>query len=312
MVTISILISLLTLFYLLGKAADLAIYNVRIIGERLGIKIFFLGVLLGFFTSLPELAVGVNAIINNIPTIAVGNLLGGIVVLFGFILGISIILNRTIIAKEKPTNFLFIFIYFILPLLFGINGNLSSIEGIILIILYLFLLYYLYWQQEHHHFFSDRFIIHKDKIIKNIFLVILGLALVVVISNIVIRFTSTLLNYWAIPPFVIGLILFSLGTNLPEIIVTLRSWQRNIKDLSLSNLIGSGMANILILGFLVFLRPISIKIGMPFYSLMFFMILLFTAVLIFYKTDKRLTRPEGIVLVIIYLFFIISQFSFIF
>src|SRR3989344_2301371 len=265
MFTISILISLLAFFYLLGKAADLVIYNIRIVGEKLGIKIFFLGILLGFFTSLPEFAVEINATINNISAVSVGNLLGGIVVLFSFILGLSVVLNRNIITNEKKLiSLLLVFIYFLLPLFLGFNRYLSSVDGVILISLYLILIYYLYWQQKKDRKSTSNLIIHKDKITRSILLVILGLVLVVVISNIVIRFTSVLLTQWAIPPFLVGLILFSLGTNLPEIMVTVRSWRRNIKDLSLSNLIGSGMANIFILGFLSLIKPITIKAATSF------------------------------------------------
>lgn len=312
MVNISIIISLLTFFYLLGKAADLVIYNIRILGEKLGIKIFFLGILLGLFTSLPELAVGLNATIKNISPLAVGNLFGGIIVLFSLVLGVSIVLNRKINASEKLTNFFLIFAYFLLPLFLSLNGYLSSLEGIALIIIYFLLIFYLYWQQKHQSLLAGKIIINKNKLLKNILLVILGLVLVVIISNIIIRFTEALLEYWAVPAFLVGLILFSFGTNLPEIIVTIRSWRRHIKDLSLSNLLGSGMANILILGFLIFLKPVFLQINLIYYSLMFFMVILLLLVVIFYRTGRRLTQKEGMVVLTIYFLFLATQLAFIY
>jgi len=174
------------------------------------------------------------------------------------------------------------------------------------------LIFYLYWRQKRQNVLNKPIAIHEDGAIKNIFLVLLGLALVVLISNAIIRFTSVLLAQWLIPPFLVGLILFSVGTNLPEIIVTVRSWRNNIKELSLSNLIGSGMANVLILGFLIFLKPIFLHVRLPYYSLMFFMIILSIAFLVFYRTNKTLSKNEGLALLSIYFLFLISQLSFIF
>src|SRR3989338_1989775 len=108
MITASIIIALILLFYLLGRAADLTIHHIRLVAERLGIKIFFLGVLLGLFTSLPEIAISINSAIDDVMPIAVGNLLGGIVVLFSLILGLSALLNRKIVATEKIFCFFFI------------------------------------------------------------------------------------------------------------------------------------------------------------------------------------------------------------
>ena len=65
-------------------------------------------------------------------------------------------------------------------------------------------------------------------------------------------------------------------------------------------------------GFLSLIKPITIKAATSFYSLIFFMILLFGLVLIFYRSDRRLTRPEGIVLLFIYLTFLISEISWMF
>ena len=152
-------------------------------------------------------------------------------------------------------------------------------------------------------FFSE-----KNKLIFLFVLaVIFGLTLILLLSNIIIRLTQVLLSQWTISPFIVGLLLFSLGTNLPEIIVTFRSWRQQIKDLSLSNLLGSGMANPLILGILAFSRPLTITADFSFYLLLFFVLAIFALILVFYRTGRRLTQNEGVVLVVAYILFITSQ-----
>ena len=87
METLGLSAALVILFYLLGKSADLMVLNVRRLGEALGVKIFAFGIVLGFLTSFPEIAVGVNSLLLDIRSLSLGNLFGGILVTFGLILG---------------------------------------------------------------------------------------------------------------------------------------------------------------------------------------------------------------------------------
>src|SRR3989344_1346584 len=186
MITASTIAALILLFYFLGRAADLTISHIRLVAEKLGIKIFFLGVLLGLFTSLPEIAISINSAINNVMPIAVGNLLGGIVVLFSLILGLSTILNRKIVATEKLFSLFLIFLYILLPLFFSLDQSLGFWEGLALVLLYFFLLLYLYWQHRLEAQ-APGTVVGRRKVLIHIFFTVLGLALVLLISNIIIR-----------------------------------------------------------------------------------------------------------------------------
>lgn len=306
MINLGIIFLLLVLFYLLGRSADLAILNIRKISEELNIKIFFLGLILGFFTSLPELTIGINSIVSNIQEITLGNLLGGIMVLFSLILSISIILNRKISTDGKIFTFLPILLYLFLPLFLGLDGRIGIIDGIILIVVYLLTIYSLYL--KHRNSIPIKLeIIKESKILKSIFVMIIGLLLVVVLSNLIVRLTVILLGNFAIPAFLLGLILFSLGTNLPEIIVTVRSWKRHAKELSVSNLIGSAMANVLLIGIFSSIKNIPVDLNLSYYLLILFTAALFVVLLIFHKTGRQFTRQEGFILLGVYALFLISQ-----
>lgn len=309
MANLGLFVLLLILFYLLGKAADLVVGQVREIAKKLGIKIFFLGLLLGVFTTLPELTIGVNALINNVQEISLGNLLGGIMVLFGFILGVSLILNRKIKTDGQIKNFLPVLIYLFAPMLFGLDGKIGFIDGIILTLSYFLLLYYLYLLHKNSNPLHLE-LARNGRVLKNLFFVLFGLIVVVTLSNLIIRCTTILLTNFKIPGFLVGLILFSIGTNLPEIIVTIKSWLKNIKELSISNLIGSAMANILIIGIFSSIKIFSIEINLDYYILMFFLALILFCLLIFYKSKNELSRNEGIVLLLIYLLFLAGQIGF--
>lgn len=312
MLNLGILIGLLTLFYLLGKSADLVISNIRIIAEKLGIKIFFIGLLLGGFTSLPELAVGINTVVDDISSISFGNLTGGLIVLFGLVLGTSVYLNKKIESTEKISSLIVIFAYLLLPLILGLFNLLNIVGGIILSVLYFIIIIFLYHQQKHHFLENFRVNFENGKILKNIFLLILGIVLIVGFSNLIVRLTESILVQWEISPFIIGLIIFSIGTNLPEIVVMIKSYRKKISDLSLSNLIGSGLANVLIVGFLIIIKPLEINITPAYLTLLFFSAITYVLVIIFYKSGKSLDYQEGFILILTYLLFLVLQGYFLF
>ncbi|OGY41194.1 MAG: hypothetical protein A2Y82_01990 [Candidatus Buchananbacteria bacterium RBG_13_36_9] len=306
MIDLLFFLLLLLFFYFLGKAADLVVLNIRQIGEKLGIKIFFLGLILGLLTSLPELSIGINSIVNNIEEVSLGNLLGGVIVLLGLILGLSIILNRKISTDGKISHFLPIAVFLLLPLFLGLDGLLNYFDGILIIIIYVALIAFLYsWNKSPHLITLE--IIRNGKILKNVFYSLVGVIIVIIISNLIVRLTSSLLKDIDIPELLLGLILFSIGTNLPEIIVTIRSWKRHVKDLAISNLIGSAIANILIIGIFAIIVPLELEIDVVFVVLLIFTFILLLALTLFYKTDKSFSRREGFALLCIYLLFFISQ-----
>ena len=307
MVNITILISLFILFYFLGKSADLIVLNIRKIGEKLGIKIFFLGLILGSLTSLPEFSVGVNALSQNLPEIPVGNLLGGIIVLFGLILGASLILNRRIATDGKISSFLPILIYIALPFAFGLDNKISSFEGFVIILAYFLIIFRLYLHNKNSNDGNKKIQITKKEFFKKLSTVLLGLVLLVVISNLIIRLTIVLLNNLGIPILAASILIFSLGTNLPEIIVTIRSWWRHIKELSISTLLGSALTNPAIIGIFALIRPINFKADLSYYLLMAFTLILLVLLLRFYETNRALTKREGFFLISVYLIFLLTQ-----
>ncbi|MFZ2970077.1 MAG: hypothetical protein WA063_02945, partial [Minisyncoccia bacterium] len=210
---ILIIIALIISFYFLGKAADLVIVNIRTIGEKLGIQMFFLGIILGFLTSLPELFLGINSIINGIPEVSLGNLLGGVIVLFGFVLGVSILCNRKIKTNGQIMDFALAFVYMLFPLFLGLDGKIGFIDALILISVYIYLLYIFYIDQKKHNHFGICISREGNEIFKKVLYIIVGIVLVIVMSNLIMNLFINLLDGLRVSIFIIGLVMFSLGTN---------------------------------------------------------------------------------------------------
>jgi cation:H+ antiporter len=301
-----LVVFLLIFFYLLGKSANLIVINLKRLGNKLGLPMYFLGLILGLFTSLPEFIVGINSLLNGIENVAFGNLFGGTLVALALVLGINAVMNKSIKTNTHGGNFMVIMAYILLPILLSLDGMIGIVDGSILIVIYLLILYKLYsssknneeTQQKHH---------NKKKLYLGIFWIVFGITGVVVLSTLIVNTTELLLVETGISQFALGLILFAIGTNLPEITIAIKSMQNHNKELSYSNILGSAAANPFLIGVLSFMQPLRFQIEIPYMLMAFFTFMLVIILYFFYKSDNKFTRKEGIILIWIYILFVFSE-----
>lgn len=300
-------LSLLFLFAVLGVAADFAVKNIKYIASILKIRLFAFGILLGLITTLPELSVGISATIDGVASLSVGNLLGGIIVLLGLIIGASLLFNRQIVTDGKLKILIPEVAVIFSPILFGMDGSYGLLDGLAMVGLYLGLIFYLYF--ANHSFGVSRLeMINKNKIAKAILLSIAGIVFVLLASHWIVKITLDLLDYINVSKLVTGILIFAIGTNLPEITITITSWRKKTSELSLSHLLSSAFTNVLILGILASLRPIPFAVGPAYWVLAIFMGLVLISFLFFYHSNKKMDRREGFILLLIYALFLIVNF----
>ncbi|MFA5000261.1 MAG: hypothetical protein WC545_02805 [Patescibacteria group bacterium] len=301
------LLLLLVLFVLLGLSAELVVRKISYLAGEIKMRMFAFGILLGIITTLPELAVGINTMLNGAGGLSVGNILGGVIVILGLVLGCSLLLNRKI-ATDGNLKLLIpqIAIIFV-PIFFGFDGRFSQWEGLVMVALYLSLVFYLYRANRT---FSGEGVslIEKNKVAKAVFLSLGGIIAVLLLSNWIVDVTLILLNGWNISKLAIGVLIFSIGTNLPEISIAAISWRKKVSELSLSHLLSSSFTNILILGLLATIRPINFVANGTFVVLAVFLGLTLTLFGIFHHSGKKLSRAEGGIMVLCYLLFLIANF----
>ncbi len=296
--------SLIVLFVFLGLSADLTVKNIKKISFFLELRVFIFGIILGIITTLPELSLGINAAINKVTALSVGNVFGGIIVILGLVIGLSLVLNKKIKTKEI-FNLLFSSVGIIaVAFLLGIDGYYGMEDGLIIIFLYLFLLIYLY-KINHYNNRKKTIILEKGKFIQALFLSFVGIILVLLVSHWIIEMTVDLLSRANLSKIIVGAIVFSLGTNLPETIIAITSWKRKSPELSLSHLISSAFTNVSVIGFLAIIDPIEFSKGIDFYFLGIFLFLTLILFTYFCFSQKKLEKKEGYLLLIIYFSFLI-------
>lgn len=324
MQTFLYLLIIFILFFVLGKSADFLITNIKKLSEKLHIKTFTIGIILGIFTTLPEFFLGINAIRDNVPSISSGNLFGGIIILFTLLIGINLVLNEKIETDGNIKNIFPNFIFILLAIVSGLKGSFNFYDGIFFIFLYFLIIFYvnkrnninidnseiLEPKKNVFNTLKNIFSKNDNESLKEIFICLLSIIFLLISSNLIINFSNKILDQFNVSKFFIGLIMFSIGTNLPELIVILRAFKNKNSELSLSHLIGSAMANIFILSILSLFNNFKINVNTSYISLLIIAIISSLSIILFYKTNKSFSKKEGYVLVLIYMVFFISQFFF--
>jgi len=298
------IISLLLLFIVLGISADFIVMNVKRIASTLKIKLFTLGILLGVITTLPELSVGINATMEKAAAISVGNILGGVIILLCLILGISLTLNGKTSTDGKIKTILPQTAILLSPILLGIDGTYSLIDGIIMIGLYAGFIFYVHKKHQEDKPENTKKPETK-KIIKASFIILVGVVFLLLSSGMIVDTTLDLLSKTNISKLFIGMIVFSIGTNLPEITITITSWFKKTGELSLSHLLSSAVTNIFVLGILSTISPIVFNNTTSFITVSVFIVIALGCFVNFYKSDKKMDRKEGLLLLSIYILFLI-------
>lgn len=129
----------------------------------------------------------------------------------------------------------------------------------------------------------------------DILLVIAGLALLTFGGEALVRGASTIASKLGISPLVIGLVVVSAATSAPEFAVTIGSVASGEPDLAIGNVIGSNIANILlILGLAALISPLVIKRQLVRFDIP--VMLGLTALLVLFSLDGLISTLDGVIL----------------
>ena len=264
-----------------------------------------------FATSAPELIVSLNATLNGFSNFAIGNVIGSNIANIGLVLGIitiiyPITLQQRFYTSDFPILMLSTFLFYLLL----ITGNkISRGEGIVLLVLISLILIYLFlYQKKSISEFSDVGDTSKISIPKSIFYVLFSGLLLWLGSETLIKSAISVANKYEISERVISVTMVAIGTSIPELAASVVASIKKQNDLSIGNLIGSNIFNLLVvIGITSTVLPIEqIESKIIFNDMLW--VILFSAIILplaYLKRRNILTRKKGIILLTLYLIFII-------
>ena len=257
--------------------------------------------IVAFGTSLPELIVSITAALNDSSSLSVGNAIGSNIANIGLVLGLSsLIFPISCIYKKIKKDLWINIIITIIFVLFAFDGLISRFEGMIM---FLCLIYYILLCISEEK--DDEEI--PDNIISNnrIFLYLLvGIFVLAYGADLFVDGAISLAKKLGISEAVVGVSIVAFGTSLPELATSIVAAFKKESDISLGNILGSNIFNILcVLGISSMISQLDSPIQMMNREVYFLFILGFLLIAIS-KMNQPISRVSSAILLIIYFYFI--------
>lgn len=308
----SIILSFGILVWSAGKFVEGAASSAK----HFGMPNLLIGILIvGFGTSAPEMVVSAIAAMEGNPALALGNALGSDIVNISFILGITAIITPITISSKivKKEILLLLFVVLVTGYLL-LDNNLTNIEGRILLLGFITLIA---WsvitamkrgKDSLKSEIKNELIEHKMNLKVAIIWLIIGLILLIISSKILVWGAVGIANEFGVSDLIIGLTIIALGTSLPELATSVIAAKKGEHDIAIGNIVGSNIFNLLaVIGIATVISPMN---GLPIevikrdWSVMLILtITLFIMAYRFKKGKGRITRFEGIILVLCYIIY---------
>ena len=303
---------LLAGFAALYFGADWLVRGSVALALRLGIPPVIVGLtIVAFGTSSPELLVSFNAGRMGNADIAIGNVIGSNIANIALILGAAALI-RPIVLNLRAVRFDVIFMLAV-SILFSVmvlDRDLERPDGLLFLAGMAFYIVYKVRQAMRKMREGRPDVLgsgveeieEKARTLppgRSVLLVVVGIAVLVGGSELFIRGAVTLARMLGVSNVVIGLTVVAFGTSLPELATSVLAAAKGEGDVSLGNVVGSNIFNILfILGATATVFPI----GTGDLNLVDLLVMLGTSVLIIPISliGGRVTRPEAVVLLGLY------------
>jgi cation:H+ antiporter len=282
----------------LGYGATLIVESAARMSRKIGVSELVIGLtVVAFGTSAPEFAVTIAATLKGQADISVSNIVGSNIFNLGFILGTVVAIRAVSTNRKLVYRDGLVLIGATLVLLFFMRDlSLQRYEGVIMLALLFAYVIYLFYQREAP---TDE-IPEGDFELRDIPRFLAGLFLIVVSGHFLVDSAVEIAQLLGISEWVIGVTIVAAGTSAPEMATSVIGVLRGHEGISLGNLIGSDLFNLLgVLGLAGIIQAGTMQIdpaGMNSLILLSMMVIL---VVIMMRTGWRLSRWEGILLITI-------------
>ena len=255
--------------------------------------------IVGFGTSAPEMLVSAVSAFEGSPDIALGNAYGSNITNVLLILGVAAIVNPievdfSVVKKELP----FLAGTLVLTLVLILDGFISRINAITMLVLFIpiMVISSLGKKEETGEEDSGK----KESLLKSIFWIIFGLALLVGSSRALVWAAKDIAIALGVSELIIGLTIVALGTSLPELAASVSAARKNEHGVAVGNVVGSNLFNTMcVVGIAGSITPITVDPKILTRDLPATAIV--TLFLFIFGIRRKIDRVSGVLLVAIYI-----------
>ena len=299
------ILSIASLIY----GADFIISQSEKIAIKLHIPEFIIGAtLVALGTSLPEMGASLAATMNGKTDMAISNVIGSNILNISLVLAVIFIIttnkpNRDFFAKDSSWALVPVMLF----ILMGIDSKIDKFDAVLLLIL--MVAYILFLIKEAHGIGIEQIEeIEEDNglgWIKTIALLLVGFVLVIAGAHFTVESASAIARTFGVSEWVIGIILISFGTSMPELVISVSAALKGKADMAIGNIIGSNLANItIVIGSSALIRDLPIDLTDQLVLFNVATMAIATIMLIYITANKLYSKPAGISLLILLAIFL--------
>lgn len=267
---------------------------------------------LGFLTSISEFSVAANSALAGVPGVSAGNLIGASFVILLLIVPLLAVAGKGLRLNEAVSKgtLAIILVAIVLPALLVLDGNVTRTEGLLALLAYGTVAYALYRKRAPIRSCEpgEEGVLERVKLtVTDGVRIVFGGVVIFIAAHFLVEQAVYFAAALSIPNSLVGLVMLSLGTNVPEIVIALRSIFRGRADIAFGDYLGSAAMNTLIFGGLVITSGAFVVEASEFIMTA----VLFAAglILLFIFASSRLTisRKEACLLLLFYGAFLVLQ-----
>lgn len=280
--------------------AERLIESVSKLARAFGISPAVIGLtILAYGTSLPEFSISSIASVKRYSDISAANIVGSNIYNIAIVMGIVIIIKPIIVKDTRLAKrdgpFMLLTTGLLIPLSY--LGGIGRVAGVVMVAI---LALYSYHLLKYDRVYEDTPLAGDISKGREIGLSGLFLTGVLVSGNLTVDSAVTLARLAGVSAWVIGATIVAAGTSLPETVVSIIAARKGEMGMSVGNIVGSNIFNILwILGFASLLNPLTIDLNSIYPDIIF---LCAISILFHIGLVKgRLSRWEGALYITVYM-----------
>ncbi len=297
--------------FVLVRGADTFVNGATKIGAYFGLSKFAIGVfIVGFGTSLPELASSLAGVLSGAPELVLANVVGSNITNILLIVGVlasirAVKISQNLIQTELPI-FVIATVHFVASIY---DGVIDRIEALLLLATFAAYVWYLF-NESKEELVGDDVPVKPKSISTPVAFSLLGMGAVLVGAHYTVEMAVNLAGGLSIPIGLVSIAAIAIGTSLPELFVTLQAARSGESEMAIGNIFGSNAFNILLVAGIPGLfaalpaDAVVMELGLP--------ILVAASFILFVSgLARQVMRWEGIMLLIFFMFFLVKLYAFI-
>ncbi|MFA7302350.1 MAG: sodium:calcium antiporter [Candidatus Paceibacterota bacterium] len=276
--------------------------------ESLGISKYAVGfMVVAIISILPETFIAINSALNGVSAFGLGMLFGSniadltlVFALMVFYAGRSLKVESKVLRNQALYPFILI-----LPLLLGLDGQYTRVEGAALIVMGL--LFY-HSTLQHAKTLTSVTPPSRRTHYQSLFLLVGSTALMVVGAHFTVTSATAIARALDVSPVLIGLLVVGLGTTMPELFFGLRSVRTKEDGLAVGDMLGTVLADAtVVVGILALIQPFTFPQQIVYITGAFMVVAAFV-LFQFMRSGRSISRREALLLLAFWLVFVLVEF----